>query len=192
MARRRRNRRNRNANIARAMATQMVSNSEIVSNVDTDTSGNHSFQIALNPAYFDWGKSILALYGRYRFRRVRLVFEPYVGTQSDGRVLCAWLPDPADANKWDTLPSASKLAAVTSAGTKVSTQAHRRAVMDVPVDMTWRYCESAHTETDAEERQEDSGHLVFLTLGGPVSKTIGSWYVDYQVEFANPQLAGIN
>lgn len=71
MARRRRNRRNRNGNIARAMATQMVSNSEIVSNVDTDTSGNHSFQIALNPAYFEWCKSILALFGRYRFRRVR-------------------------------------------------------------------------------------------------------------------------
>lgn len=162
------------------IASVLPSNDLTVNNGDVNV-GKYRVNPS-NNALFTWLQGQAQLYDMYRFTRLRITYIPTTGSTSTGRVSILW-----DRDSQDPLPI--DRAAISSYAHYADSAPWAENVLVVPCDNTWRYM----NDTNAVDRKlVDFGQFLFATYSGDGSTAHGDLYVEYAVEFKDPQpIAGM-
>ena len=130
-----------------------------------------------NNALFTWLQGQAQLYDMYRFTRLRFTYIPTTNTTSTGRVSMVW-----DRDSQDPLPV--DRAALSAYSKYADSAPWAENVLVIPCDNTWRYLNDTNT---VDRKLVDFGQMLFAVYSGTGSTEFGDVYVEYAVEFKDPQ-----
>lgn len=128
-------------------------------------------------------RSVASAFTRYRFRRLKMSYIPFVPTSQAGSIMIGASPEVAIG---------TNIAVDTVAGLqlKVQTPVWQTVTLDMLADgglrKDWLFCDNNAASTEAAVRQEAAGILCFHVLGAPVTGSfygLGSFFWDYEIEF---------
>lgn len=157
------------------ITTILPADSLTVNNGDTNT-GKYRVNPS-NNALFTWLQGQAQLYDMYRFTKLRFTYIPTTNTTATGRVSVIW-----DKDSQDPLPQ--DRAAISSYAHYADSAPWAENYLVVPCDNVWRYM----NDTNAVDRKlVDFGQLIFATYSSVSSVPHGDLYVEYTVEFKEPQ-----
>ena len=133
-----------------------------------------------NANLFTWLPTLAANFDSYRFTYLRFVYVPLCSTTEVGRVALFW-----DKDSQDTLPV--DRAAVSSYGHSKEGPPWAETILNVPIDNVLRFTSDSNT---TDRKLVDLGQLAYATYAGNSTLQIGDVYIEYGVEFVEPQPAG--
>jgi hypothetical protein len=130
---------------------------------------------------FVWLQSIAGNFEKYRFRRLRFIFETENATSQAGSIIFSFDFDPLDAVPVSKQDVMSNRCSVRGAP-------WQEFALDVPVsDMQhdWYFTRSGSVPSGADQRLYDAGN--FLVCSQNASGATGEVYVEYEIELLTPQ-----
>lgn len=130
---------------------------------------------------FNWLGTIAGNWEKYRFRRLRFIYETESGTTQTGAVILVFDPDVLDA------APASKQAAL-SYKFFTRSPAWKECSLDIAVQelqRDWMYTRPGAVPTGADQKLYDVGNLHACVVGS--SGATGELYVEYEIELVAPQ-----
>lgn len=130
---------------------------------------------------FVWLANIAGNFEKYRFRRLRFLYETENATSQGGTIIYSFDYDPLDAAPASKQDVMSNKVAVRSAP-------WQEFAMDVPIaDMQrdFYYTRSGAVPSGADQKLYDVGQFIVATQGA--SGASGEIYVEYEVELITPQ-----
>jgi len=151
----------------------------------TDYSEGIQFTATVNPASFNMFPllgEIAAGYEKYKFTKLRFIYEGACPTTTSGQVFLTWDPDSQDG-----VPT-SIMDALSMQHTGVVPPYGTTQVV-LPSMPDYRYIDESSTTV---ERLLDHGVLTLVTVGGVGGVPGGFLWVEYSVELVNPQLRPTN
>jgi hypothetical protein len=143
----------------------------------------------LAPRFLSWAKNIAQNYSRYRFKSVKVMYKPIVGTASGGSFAMGFFSDPSDGAYWQA--SVGTLTALSQARKFVQVPYYQEASIELDTSdfiNEWYYVANLDSTTNADQRLVDSGAIGWLiTTNSTVTNSqIGNIYVEYQLELCDP------
>jgi len=165
------------------------SNIEYTTDVVTSVgSGAPSITLTFNAANsttFPWLSRVAQGFEVYRFRRARVIYTPSCSSTTSGLVVGAF---EFDAN--DAAPQTKQQLSAMDASAR--TNVWNKGYWDMPCPNGWYYC-SPTGPIVGDTRLNDVGRF-FLGVYGTASsgQTIGELTIQYDVEFAKPEMANYN
>jgi hypothetical protein len=183
----------------------------VLTNLTTDTGGNGSITIAFSPIgitgvnpttstttqiespHSPWLYSTSRNFGSFRVLRANLVVVGTVGSIVTGNVMFHSSRDYSDTS------SDTAIIPVGGAQFDLATLAQRNKVLPLQVDTTWKKVSATTVRfsSGALISSNSINDLIFSSFtmrvnGGPVSATVCSFYVEYDIEFMNPMAVSFN
>lgn len=171
-----------------------VSKKEFIRNLTFNVNGDEQYEkVEINPGLvqtFPWVSQIARNFDKYRFRKLKLIFEPSVATIVPGVIAIA--PE-FDVN--EDMPSKKDELFQYEYLTRACP--YRRFEIDLlssdTETLSWMYTRSAPLTT-GDLRLCDPMYLVLYTGGilgqnGFASNFCGELWIDYHLEFKNPQVS---
>ena len=130
-----------------------------------------------NSSLFTWLPGMAQMFDMYRFTQLRFTYVPVTNTSTDGRVSLIW-----DKDSQDPLPG--DVSALSAYGHSAESAPWAENELVIPCDNTWRFV----NDTNATDRKlVDFGQLMFATYASSSATMLGNIYVNYKVEFKEPQ-----
>jgi hypothetical protein len=166
--------------------TISIKHRELVTSINGSSSlsvNNGDFNVGkyrLNPsnhALFTWLPGTGQLYDMYRFTSFRVLYIPTCSTTTTGRVSLVWDRDSQDALPVDR-------AALSAYGHSAESAPWAENLLVIPGDNTWRYVNDTNT---ADRKLVDFGQFLFATYSSASPVSLGDIYIEYVVEFKEPQ-----
>jgi hypothetical protein len=183
--------------VPRSFSTQK-NNSEIVRIVNTEVltgywpiiSGTFGVQGRYNTVQGNllWAAGIGINYSLYRFKKLRLHYKPFVGTNTSGYFAMSFVSDPEDVTSVDTFNGANTLARMANSRRYVQVPVWQEATLEIyPGDFSqdWYVYENIGISDQSTARQCAAGGL-FLAATAPDTNPTGVLYVEYELEFKDP------
>ncbi len=145
--------------------------------------GGNVWQLPVNPGsapMFAWLSDLAGLFDEYEFQSLEFIYQPAVGTDTDGKYLMTFDPDVLDEmpdSKQDML----------QARVQVDGMPWHENKLKVPRDLLVgrRYCRGAIVPADADAHFYDVGSLNIAAPGAPAGM-IGEFFVKYKITFYTP------
>lgn len=168
--------------------TVRVKNREFIMDLDGATEyGATSFLINPgNVVVFPWLSNIATSFEEYRFTRLCLRYETYVGTDQKGSVMIAWDYDVAD----DVPISKQELLAFYGA-IRCPAWSEVCAGFDTQKANKWLFVKSGATPAGMDPHLYDVARLIVAVQGFPEASGVGELYLEYEVDFRIPQKSSI-
>lgn len=118
-----------------------------------------------------------ANYDTYRFKYLRIFYSQLVTVQQSGRISLMWDPDSQDLGPTSRVD-------IPQYARSVSTAVYETCSLTIPVDNKWRFI--SDTEI-ADRKLVDYGQVLVATYSGSAGVELGDVYLEYDVEFKDPQ-----
>lgn len=179
------NYRSQNFRTKASTSNYKVHNREFVMNVTTNSSGAYhlhdpvTIQPGLNNS-FPWLSRIAQSHQKYRFSSLKFTYQPLCGTSTAGRVVMAFARDALDS-----FPENASQIYQYPQQTDSSTWG--QMILNVPTNMF----ELLYTRGDAvpgtDLKTYDNGVFYVATFGNSADASVGSIFVEYDIELLTPQ-----
>lgn len=123
-----------------------------------------------------------ANYDEYRFTYLRLRYQSFCGTATNGKVELCYDPD-----SQDSLPASAAVLSQYAMQASCSAWDKCEILVTRKGPTPWRFIDDTNV---VDKKLVDSGQAIIATYAsGPsgANLQIGDWYIDYRVEFRSPQ-----
>lgn len=129
---------------------------------------------------FPWLSTLAQNFDEYKFDKLELTYEPAVGTDADGKLLCTFDPDVLDE-----FPDTKQ--ELLQARVQLDAMPWNRSKLVVPADLLseYRFVRPASVPTGADQHVYDAGVFNLCAPGAPAAM-IGEVFVTYKVRLRTP------
>lgn len=169
-----------------------VKHREFVADIAIEEAGFQlQYQFGVNPGnsgLFPWLSTVARRFELYRFRRLRVIYEPQTGTTSTGTIMLAIDYDASDPPPLDKTQMMSYKNAVRSP--QWSGCAHDSAQADLHRLKT-NYVLSGVAPPNSDIKTFDIGNLFVAVQSDGALQSAGELYVEYDVDLITPQIDNI-
>lgn len=190
----------------RAPSTQSTSNGMIVRHTEVlaeaiQETDDSTYRLSLVPSAFPWLRGVASSYSKYRWKRLRVFYITAVSTTSEGRVAMGYTYDQSDdltpgmtaiisMNRSTFGPVWSGQGGFDTANPFMSRPETIHSDLDSSkAEKAWYPYISAEKFEPLTPTQKQQYTPAILNYGvdkGTVQKTVGSFYVSYEIELIEP------
>lgn len=163
-----------------------------VSVTDNTAIGSVLFQFDVSPRAIEGSRlsAMSFLWEKYRFRKLRIRYEPMVSANTDGQIVMYFDKDPADPLPTTGVPALRN--ALSTAGSRSSPVYQSMTVEHLSEAKSILFTDpsASLTVTSRElNRFTEVGDLIILSASVLASRVYGTVYMDYEIEWFDPQIS---
>lgn len=156
---------------------------DVIGTGSTVFPGSDPLQFFANPGQvhsFPWLSTLAQNFDEYKFDKLELSYEPAVGTDADGKLLCTFDPDVLDE-----FPDTKQ--ELLQARVQLDAMPWNRSKLVVPSDLLseYRFVRPASLPAGADQHVYDAGVFNMCAPGAPATM-IGEVFVTYKVRLRTP------